>query len=67
MANEVLISRYCELTGDTKKAVNARIQRGIWLEGIHYYVVPNMRERWVDLNEISNWVKNSGSMKSFVR
>ncbi|CAM3817610.1 Excisionase [Pseudoalteromonas mariniglutinosa] len=62
MLNEVLLSRYCELTGDTKKAVDSRIQRGIWCEGVHFYVVANMRERWINLGAVSEWVRKSGSM-----
>jgi hypothetical protein len=61
MLNVVLISKYCEASGDTKKAVESRIQRGAWVEGIHFYKVEGMRERWVNLDEIIEWVKKQGS------
>ncbi|AZN33320.1 hypothetical protein EJ103_11635 [Pseudoalteromonas sp. Xi13] len=57
---EVLpIKKYCELTGETRKAVDSRIQRGIWQEGIHFYCVKNTRERWLNIKNIISWVKTN--------
>jgi len=62
MIDVVLISKYCEVSGETKKAVESRIQRGAWVEGKHFYKVEGVRERWVDLNNVTEWVKNQGGL-----
>lgn len=55
----VPISTYCRDTGETVDAVNKRIQRGIWKEGIHVLKVDGVKERWVDLMEISKWARKN--------
>ncbi|HFT1913420.1 TPA: excisionase, partial [Escherichia coli] len=45
----VPISTYCRNAGETVDAVNKRIQRGIWKEGVHVLKVDGVKERWVDL------------------
>ncbi|MXF14455.1 excisionase, partial [Escherichia coli] len=49
----VPISTYCRNAGETVDAVNKRIQRGIWKEGVHVLKVDGVKERWVDLMEIT--------------
>lgn len=62
--NLVLISKYCELTGESRNAVAARIKAGKWIQGMHFYYVEGMRERWVDIEAVRKWVKNGGTFKS---
>ncbi|WP_096845555.1 excisionase [Escherichia coli] len=55
----VLISTYCRNAGETVDAVNKRIQRGIWKEGVHVLKVDGVKERWVDLIEVSKWARKN--------
>ncbi|KAB0084884.1 excisionase [Escherichia coli] len=55
----VPISTYCRNTGETVDAVNKRIQRGIWKEGVHVLKVDGVKERWVDLIEVSKWARKN--------
>lgn len=51
------VSSYCQLYGETKAAVDRRIERGIWVKGIHWYIPPNVKERWLDLEAIEKWAR----------
>lgn len=53
------ISAYCQATGDTSDAINKRIQRKIWMKGIHVLDVEGSRERWIDLEEVNKWARKS--------
>ncbi|EQC2568919.1 excisionase, partial [Escherichia coli] len=53
------ISTYCRNAGETVDAVNKRIQRGIWKEGVHVLKVDGVKERWVDLMEVSKWARKN--------
>ena len=55
----VPISNYCRDAGETVDAVNKRIQRGIWKEGVHVLKVDGVKERWVDLIEVSKWARKN--------
>jgi len=52
----VLIPAFCALTGYTGRAVEGKIARGVWVEGIHYrrapdgHITMNIQEyyRWVE-------------------
>ncbi|HGF2071958.1 TPA: excisionase, partial [Escherichia coli] len=50
---------YCRNAGETVDAVNKRIQRGIWKEGVHVLKVDGVKERWVDLIEVSKWARKN--------
>lgn len=52
--------KYCEQSGETIKAVNARIDRGIWIEGVHYHKIDKVREHWIDIKAIESWARNGG-------
>lgn len=54
------ISMYCAQTGETLDAVNKRIQRGIWREGTHVLKIEGVKERWIDLAEVSTWARSNG-------
>ncbi|KFK95062.1 MULTISPECIES: hypothetical protein [unclassified Serratia (in: enterobacteria)] len=55
----VPISSYCRESGETVEAINKRIQRGVWLEGIHVLKVDGVKERWIDLAEVSKWARKN--------
>ena len=51
--NIVPLKAYCAISHETKAAVEARIERGIWIEGVHYYKINKVRERWIDIKAVS--------------
>lgn len=53
------LSMYCQQTGETVEAINKRIQRGVWLDGKHIFKIEGVKERWVDLAEITKWARAS--------
>ena len=55
--NWVMVSKYCNYTGDTRDAINARRARGEWLEGIHYTI--RKRRVWINLDEVKQWLLKS--------
>ncbi|AKH63865.1 MULTISPECIES: hypothetical protein [Photorhabdus] len=55
----VPISTYCYATGETVDAINKRIQRGVWLDGVHVLKVEGVKERWIDLNEVAKWARKN--------
>ena len=61
MISVVPLSKYCEISGEEKKAVERRIDRGIWQIGKQVCKVHGVRERWIDLNEVEKWARNGGS------
>ncbi len=42
----VPISTYCKETGETPDAINKRVQRGVWREGVQVLKVEGVKERW---------------------
>lgn len=52
----VKLNKYCELSGDTVKAVYTRRSRGVWIEGVHSRLAPDGK-LWVNLEEIAKWVE----------
>lgn len=56
MSKYVLISKFAADSGYTVKAVERMIERGVWVEGVHYRRAPNGRihvntevyELWVE-------------------
>lgn len=53
------LSMYCQQTGETVEAINKRIQRGVWRDGKHIFKIEGVKERWVDLAEITKWARAS--------
>jgi hypothetical protein len=53
----VLLRRYCQLTGDTARAVHDRRRKGQWIDGKHCFLAPGRRV-WVNLAEINAWIMN---------
>ena len=50
----VMAKQYCQHTGDSIDAVNARRRRGEWLQGQHYIV--RNRRIWINLEEVNKWL-----------
>ncbi|MDX7987823.1 excisionase [Xenorhabdus sp. 12] len=55
----VPISTYCQHTGESIEAINKRLQRQVWVEGIHVLKVNGVKERWIDLVEVSKWARKN--------
>ena len=55
----VPISTYCKETGETLEAINKRVQRGVWFEGVQVLKVEGVKERWIDLSEVAKWARQS--------
>lgn len=53
------LSTYCQLFGESPDAVDKRIQRGLWRQGKEYLKIAGVRERWVDLDAISEWARQN--------
>jgi len=54
----VKLRKYCELSGDTKDAVNAKRRNGLWAEGVQWRKAPD-NKIWINLEAIDKWVENS--------
>lgn len=61
MPDAIPLSTYLstiELTD--RDTINKRIQRGIWQLGVHIVNVDGVKERWVNITEVTKWaMKNS--------
>lgn len=53
----VPLSAYCTQTGESIDAINKRIQRGVWKEGVQVLKVEGVKERWIDLTEVTKWAR----------
>lgn len=51
------LSSYCAIYGETKEAVCRRIDRGVWVQGIHWHKPDHVKERWLDLEGIEKWAR----------
>lgn len=51
----VLIGKLAELTGYSKKAIELKVQRGVFAEGIHYVKAPDGRIHF-SLENYRKWV-----------
>ncbi|EPC7689754.1 excisionase [Providencia stuartii] len=53
------ISAYCNLYGETPEAINKRLQRQHWFEGVHVLKVEGSKERWIDIAEVNKWARKN--------
>lgn len=53
------ISKYCELFGESTDAINKRVKRRFWQEGVHVLKVDGSKERWIDIKEVNKWVRKN--------
>ena len=54
------ISAYCLEFGESKTAIDKRIENGVWREGEQWFKVKGSKERWIDLEGVEKWVRNRG-------
>jgi len=52
----VTIQKFSDISGYTKRAVEAKINKGIWAEGVQYRKAPDSRIL-VDLEMFDKWVE----------
>ncbi|HFS2301287.1 TPA: excisionase [Escherichia coli] len=55
----VPITTWCRDMGETLDAVNKRLQRGVWKEGVQVLNLEGSKERWIDLTEVSKWARKN--------
>ena len=55
----VLIQKYCTDTGLSNGQVRGKIGRGVWIRGVHYYVIE--RATWIDVEAVEAWIKSAAS------
>lgn len=53
----VRLSRYCELTHETRDSVRNKINKGWWAKGYHYKLLPADNKIWVHLGRVNEWVE----------
>lgn len=56
MTTSVLISVAAERLGYTPKAIERKIETGVWTEKIHWHKAPD-GHRFIDLDAIDRWIK----------
>lgn len=61
MLSCIPLTAYCEMTGETTKAIDNRIDRGIWQLGVQVLKIPHVKERWIDLNQVEKWARQNSS------
>ncbi len=54
----VKLTKYCELSGDSKQAVYGRRKKGIWLDGRETVTGPDGKI-WVDMKAVESWLNPS--------
>lgn len=56
----VTAEKFCQLTGDSPKAIYVRRSKGLWIDGVHAKKVPGMG-LMVNLEEVNKWIENCQS------
>jgi len=51
----MLVDKFCEFTGYTPKAIELKIERGVWIKGREYFLAPDGR-RLISLRGLERWV-----------
>jgi hypothetical protein len=59
----VVIEKASELTGYTRRAIEEKIAKGIWLEGREWVHAPDGR-RLISMKGFEQWVEGKGSMSA---
>ncbi len=52
--NQVLVDKFAELSGYTRKAVEAKIDTGVWIEGVQYCRAPD-RRIVINIEKVEAW------------
>lgn len=53
----VTLTRYCEITGETRQAVHVRVTTGRWQRGVHYSK-PDGGNAWINVPAVLQWVQS---------
>lgn len=56
----VKLAKYCEMSGDTPDAFQARRRRKVWVEGVQFTKAPD-GTIWINANEVDKWVEQQSS------
>ena len=59
----VLIPKAAELTGYSKRAIETKIERGVWVEGREWVKAPDGR-RMVNMKGVMRWVESAAASRS---
>lgn len=54
----VLIAKFCELTGYTQRAVELKIERGVWIEGREWIKAPD-GHRLISIRGYAQWAEGN--------
>jgi hypothetical protein len=54
----VMLRRAAEVTGLSVGAIEKKVQRGVWLEGVQWRRAPDGR-RWFSLPAIKAWIEGT--------
>lgn len=54
--DDVLIDHFAAMTGTTRKAIEGKIARGVWVEGRQYHRAPD-GVIWIDRKGVRKWVR----------
>lgn len=57
----VPLTKYCEMSGEKPDTVRKRIDRGIWAKGKQALKHPKIKELWIDLEAVEEWIRIGGS------
>ena len=57
MIHWVKLKKYCELSGETRNTVNAKLANQIWREGYHTKVLEDGC-RWINLSRVQEWAEH---------
>ena len=60
MLPKVLINKFCEETGYTKRAIEGKIATGVWAYGKHYVKSPDGRTH-INVEEYLKWVESQST------
>ena len=53
----IKLSKYCEVSGETRDAVEKRLRSGKWLRGIHARQPDGSAELWINLRAVEDWAE----------
>lgn len=58
--NWVTIGKFSELSGYTVKAIQCKIDQGVWVYGIHWTHAPDNR-RIINVAAVEDWMKGAAA------
>jgi hypothetical protein len=55
----VPLKTYLKMFGENEHTINMRIQRGHWRQGKEFHKIKGVRERWIDLEAVTEWARQN--------